>query len=401
MKLVDIVDLIWSTWKRNKARTRLILSIISISLGVIVLALSLSFGLNDLTLGSLAHSGALKAVDVSSPDPDVTPLTQKTAAQLQRLKNVQSVAPSIELAGVAGYSKKTADINITMGTEGYFKDEAWVMMAGKRTFSSVSANEAIVTHATLKALGINSFKNLEKNPISVIFYIPDYDQTGGYRAAMPSAMVKKTAKKVKIIGVTSENYYQQVFVPLKLVPIKQPYYSIVRLRAKSQSSVTDIRKQVAELGLISFSYGDAMSDAQTLQRGAQVSFLLLGFFALLFTSMIAASTITISMLERAKEIATLKKLGMTDKNMRRLYYSETVFMILIGSLIGVGGAYILGWIFNLILWIIAKSQGAVSHMIFGLPIYYIPILIALAVIFGFIAGLIPAKKAARLNAAKN
>jgi len=400
LRLKDILEFVLAAWRRNKSRTRLVLGVISICLGIIVLLMSLSFGLDNLTIGRLARHGALKAVDVTSPDPDTMPLTQKSLLQLKSIKNVASIAPSIEVAGLATNGKQTADANIAAASNVFFSDEAWVTIAGRNYFTSDKAAEVVVTRALFRSLGLKTYRNLDKTPIDLVVYLPDYDQTGGYRVAVPSSMIKKIAKKVKIVGVTSENYYQQAFIPIKLVEIKQPYYSVIRLKAKNQSDVTTIRSDAADLGLTSLSYGDSMSDAGTLQRGSRITLILLGFFALLISSMVASSTITISVLERAKQIATMKKLGTSDQILRKMFFAESVMLTLVGSTIGVVGAYILGWIFNIILWIIAKAQGTNAMMIFGLPIYWVALIIVLAVAFGFIAGFLPARKAVALNATR-
>lgn len=132
----------------------------------------------------------------------------------------------------------------------------------------------------------------------------------------------------------------------------------------------------------------AASFAKQFGNIALIVTLILGavFFTLL---LVAGNTMSQSVRERISELAVLKTLGFGDGLLLAVVLLESVFVMLIGGLIGL----VLGWLF---VQGIAKQAGAM------LPgIYLSPQAMVLAVVLmvagGVLAGLFPALKARRLT----
>jgi putative ABC transport system permease protein len=110
------------------------------------------------------------------------------------------------------------------------------------------------------------------------------------------------------------------------------------------------------------------------------------FFTLL---LVAGNTMAQSIRERISEIAVLKTLGFTDRSVLFVVLSESILIMLIGGLLGLGT----GWIL---------VQGLSQQMAATLPGVFLS---GAAVIFGVIgmvaagvvAGVFPAAKAMRLT----
>jgi putative ABC transport system permease protein len=103
------------------------------------------------------------------------------------------------------------------------------------------------------------------------------------------------------------------------------------------------------------------------------------------------NTLTMSVLERTREIGVLRALGASRWQIRRQVASESVVIGLVGALLGVAVGTGLGW---------ALLQGLAA----GVPgVSYRPpiaamVAVALAgVILGLIAAILPARRAARLD----
>lgn len=395
MKFNDVFGIVWAGWRLNKIKLRLILGIIAITIGAVILLISFGFGISKLTLGKLATSGALTMIDVSSPEPDQLPVSKSVSERLKQLKNVKSVSPSIDFPAVANIGKKSTDISLVAGTLDFFKSETPVLKSGKWSFSSETANEMVISQAVLNALGYKSFKDIAGQEVNLTVYVPDYDALGGYRVAVPEVLYKKIEKKVRISGVVAENNFAQAYVPLGSLRADDTYYTIIRVGALNQAAVASVRKEIEELGFQVMTYGDAFSDANLIIRATQISLLVVGVISLIVMSIIAANAMTVSLLENYKQISIFKRLGMDTKLVRRLYLTEALMLVAIGSAIGVVGAYAAGWLINLVLYIIARSMGNEPKMIFYLPLYFIPLTIVFAALIGLIAGVFPARRAAK------
>lgn len=392
--------LILKNWQYDKTRTRLVLGAIAIIVGLVSLLVSLGFGLGDLTIGRLASHGALTTIDVTSPDPNETPLSTDTLARIKAIKKVKSVSAGVDMAGAVTYGKNSADTAVLAADKAYFSSEATIMLGGENTFSSEKANEAIVSSALMNKLNIKSPKDIVGKQIALTVYIPDYGQLGTFRVAMPEASRLKIAKKVTVIGVSGEDKFNTTQIPLGLLGLDKTYYSNIKVDVTKQSDVSEIKKLLEDSGYSTLTYGDKFADAKLILLLSRITFAIIGLLILIIASIIAANTMTISLLEQAKQVMTLKKLGMSDDVVRRLYMTEALSLVALGSLIGAIGAFLIGWLLNLVFYIIAKATGRNAAVLFALPLYFIPLAIISGAVVGLIAGLFPSRRALKLSMTK-
>jgi putative ABC transport system permease protein len=121
-------------------------------------------------------------------------------------------------------------------------------------------------------------------------------------------------------------------------------------------------------------------------------------FALGMVTLIASvfgivNTQYISVLERTREIGLMKALGMSRRGIRRLFTYEAAWIGVIGGLLGIVGAVIVGSLLNPL---ITDSLGIENSLIIFNPLQLIGLLLALMLV-GIVAGLLPAIKAAKLD----
>lgn len=123
-----------------------------------------------------------------------------------------------------------------------------------------------------------------------------------------------------------------------------------------------------------------------------ISYVLIAFVGIsLVVSSIMIGIITyISVLERTKEIGILRSIGASKKDVSRVFNAETLIVGLVAGLIGIGTTLLLNIPINMII----KSIVGISN-ISKLPFAGGAILVAISVGLTMIAGLIPAKFAAK------
>ena len=123
-----------------------------------------------------------------------------------------------------------------------------------------------------------------------------------------------------------------------------------------------------------------------------VSYVLIAFVAIsLVVSSIMIGIITyISVLERTKEIGILRAIGASKKDISHVFNAETFIVGLFAGLIGILTTVLLDIPINMV---IAHLSGI--HGVAKLPILGALILILISIFLTFIAGLIPAKMAAK------
>ncbi|MEM5815620.1 MAG: ABC transporter permease [Candidatus Aenigmatarchaeota archaeon] len=111
-----------------------------------------------------------------------------------------------------------------------------------------------------------------------------------------------------------------------------------------------------------------------------------------------ANTMFTSVMERTRLIGTLKALGMTNKDVMLLFILESIILSLIGGILGISVGIIVS---DLIGRITIFGIGMTSRTSQGIQLVVTPQIVFLSLIFsisiGVLAGLIPARRAAKLQ----
>lgn len=129
------------------------------------------------------------------------------------------------------------------------------------------------------------------------------------------------------------------------------------------------------------------------QKGQVNRLLALVYVLLALTLLIALfgilNTLFLTIHERTRELGMLRAIGTSRKQVKQMVRWESVITAMIGSVLGVA----LGAIFAVLVTIPLKSEG----FTISIPILQLVILLVLAAVFGIIAAIWPARRAARLD----
>ncbi|MET9712867.1 FtsX-like permease family protein [Nocardiopsis alba] len=98
-----------------------------------------------------------------------------------------------------------------------------------------------------------------------------------------------------------------------------------------------------------------------------------------------SNTMALSVLERTRESALLRALGLARGQLRRMLSIEAVLLCLIGAGIGIVLGVVFGW---------AASAAVLPNMVFAAPAGQIAVFIAVSVLAGLLAAVLPARRAA-------
>ncbi|SOD83242.1 putative ABC transport system permease protein [Streptomyces sp. 1222.2] len=130
--------------------------------------------------------------------------------------------------------------------------------------------------------------------------------------------------------------------------------------------------------------------------GGDITLLLNMLYGLLAMAVVIAvlgvvNTLAMSVFERTREIGMLRAVGLQPEQTKRMIHLESVLISLFGALLGIGAGLFLGWA--------AGRMAADSIQGYEMVVPWGRIAVALtgAALVGVVAGLWPARRAARLN----
>jgi ABC-type antimicrobial peptide transport system permease subunit len=123
----------------------------------------------------------------------------------------------------------------------------------------------------------------------------------------------------------------------------------------------------------------------------------IGGIALVVAAVGVVNTMVMAILERTREIGVMRAVGARRSTVSRLFTIEASLLGLIGGIIGLGVGYGLTLIANPLINNQLKGNGIKSSNIITLPIWLIASVIIITTLIGMLAGLYPARRAAKLN----
>ncbi|WP_067815306.1 ABC transporter permease [Actinomadura kijaniata] len=169
--------------------------------------------------------------------------------------------------------------------------------------------------------------------------------------------------------------------------------STVYVKARDGVPAVSARKAVDE-AIRPFPTARAASAAEIREQITKsVDMLLMIFGGLLGLAIVIAlfgiaNTLTLSVVERTRESALLRALGLTRRQLRRMLSVEALVMAVIGAVTGVVLGVVFGW---------AAVQAMSENSVFALPFGQIAGFIVLAALAGMLAAVLPARRAARTS----
>ena len=306
----------------------------------------------------------------------------------EKLKN----AEDLTVVGILKINEESA-ITSTTGIVGYLKDlKEYVINA---------TNDTEIVKAQKENENINVFTGLEfsnSNTSSEFDYSKLSDEQKMYLASLSK---EELAQVMAAYSTNSEATYKGNLFKLGSVDLDNPsainiYPKDFEAKETIENAIRDYNKLQEDSGneenIISYTdmVGTLMSSVTTIVN--VITYVLVAFVGIsLVVSSIMIGIITyISVLERTKEIGILRAIGASKKDISRVFNAETFIVGLTSGAIGIGVTLLLNIPINFIIKGLVGISGVSS-----LPVSGGIALVIISMILTVVAGLIPAKIAAK------
>lgn len=155
-----------------------------------------------------------------------------------------------------------------------------------------------------------------------------------------------------------------------------------------------LKSELKKQGYTAVTARDAQQFLYQIIDILQIIIIVFGMITLIASFFGVVNTQYISVLERTREIGLMKALGMSRHAVSRLFMLEATWIGFLGAVFGSGLAVIAGTVLNP--WISDKLNFGNEHLLLFRPIQIVG-LIAFLMLITTLAGLLPARKAAKLD----
>jgi ABC-type antimicrobial peptide transport system permease subunit len=215
----------------------------------------------------------------------------------------------------------------------------------------------------------------------------------------PEEKIKSLPTTYKIVGVTPDQKTPLFYVPfVNLRSLGVANFSQIKVITKNKEILSSVRSKIESLGYSTSSVVDTVNQINGLFKIVRFILALLGMVALSVASLGMFNTLTISLLERTREVGLMKSMGMKSYEVKELFLVESLLMGLFGGVIGLLLGYILGEFAGWILSAFSLAKGVGTLDISHIPLIFILIIISLSLFVGIVTGIYPAQRAKRISA---
>lgn len=387
MKYHDLIILSLRSFKTNTSRTVLTVLGLGLGIGAVLFLVSLGYGLQNVILNKITTADALLTLDVSSSS-DLILLDEERLSAISSLPNVAETSPVVSLLGQAGYNGETTETISLLVDKPFFRLSGINLDAGKE-FSSSVASEVIISSASAKIFGFDNPGDMIGQKITVnLFSITEEREVE----------VVTPETDFRVVGIMNDDNTSFVYIPLETVKnLIVPVYSSLKVKVTDSEQLVLVRDYITRQGLLVSSLSDTIDQTKKIFKIIQIVLGVFGLIALLVSAIGMFNTMTITLLERTKEIGIMRAVGVSNGDIAKLFLVESVLMGFLGGVSGVIIGVLGGKLFNLVINILARNFGGQTTELFYSPVWFILFILGFSGLTGFLTGLYPARRAARLN----
>jgi putative ABC transport system permease protein len=422
----------------RQAKLRFVLTCVGVTIAISTLLAMVSFGagLRRETIESFQMRDLLRSFRVLGPEqsqyltrlreekPDRkeslkrVPLTDGLVDRISRLEDVESVQPEVRLPVELQYGDKRYLGWIRGAIPEMKNTPPYSRITAGRFLNSRQGGEIVLSRGVAEMLG---FKEAEQAVGRTVELKTDQLRPVSGEDELP---IETIIRKLRVVGVLPRlpatrggTFYSGTVVPLDLArslwrrnPVstasltalrggldsREREYAVIDVRVKDSVSLEKVRKIVEDWGTSTFSIVDEMDRVKQAFLIFETILSALGTIALVVASLGIANVLIMSVLERTQMIGTMKAIGGTNGDIRRIFIFEAGLIGLAGGFLGL----VTGWLLTIIAHYFIKHNVAEVPDFFAYPAWLLAGVVGFALAFSIISGLVPANRAARIDPVK-
>lgn len=453
---LEIISLSYRNMKMKKSRVAITVGGMILGIGTIVLLVSIGYGLQELVTNRVTNLEEVKQVNVTTQIGSNLKLNSKVVSNIKEMSDAQFVIPIIESIGkielngsqidtavigvqssyfdkssikpVTGTSfvndeldtlnkskvipsKKTTDSNTPVTTpsvQGVEDQKAstnldWVEVPSEievikqeeevqYILGGDTKREVVVNRAALRVLGLAEDSSLGKKiNVQLITTQGQVDDLGTKNISEQTSY--------KIVGVTPDDKTPVIYIPIvDLKSLGVSNYSQLKVGAITDKALVELRKKIESIGFNTASVADTINQINTLFGTIRFILGIFGSIALAVAALGLFNTLTVSLLERTREIGLMKAMGMRSYEIERVFLTESMIVGLFGGLIGLIVGFAIGKFIGLVLTLVSLDKGLGFIDVAFIPADFVFIVLILSLFVGVITGIYPARRAKKISA---
>lgn len=383
------VLLAWRNLRSHTLRTFLTLIGMIIGISAIVFLLAFAYGIEQFVTHEVSNGNALVLLDVSAGNSQIISIDDTVVSEIATVPNVKKVYSLTGVAAKSDSGGSTSDIGM------YATSESFLTLSGIRlksgSFFEPGTQQDVVINSAYAKLLRPGDANVVGQTVGIGVTIPKELSNTPTDLVIPRAIYTVT-------GIFQDDSTPKAYTSLANLEEKGlKNFSQVKVEANKEGDIPAIRKEIESMGMQTQYVGDTISQINQVFLIFKAILASFGAVTLAVALLGMFNTLTISLLERTKEVALMKILGMRRRDIRFVFLTESIILGIVGGVLGIAWGLVLGRLANYVLNFYATKSGGSAVVLFYYPVVFMVTVLVISFVLGVLTGWYPARRAMRIS----
>lgn len=393
MRKGDLIKLSLRNFRARTGRTALTIFGMGIGIGSIIFLLGLGYGLQNALLSSITNSQSLLTLEILPDTVHGADISTEKNEEFSHLAGVASVIPAYDVSAQIKYKGIVSDSTATLS------DPDFMLLEGKKILKGVNFeegndNEIVLSTAFSKIFQYSPDEMLGQN-VNLSFRLPNEDVASARSGAADKLDIDKNFQIVGIFQSDELNFFMNRKNISYFPSYVQP--SRVNIECKDTSSLERIKQDISGAGYIVSSPSDTVNNLNHMFSVGRIVLGIFGLIALFVSAIGMFNTMTVALLERAKEIGIMRSIGASKTDILYMFFIEATAMGFLGGVSGIVIGFALGSVCDWFVNLLAVYFGGQAVSLFHYPVWFIFFVLAFSAVIGFATGMVPARRAGSIE----
>ena len=387
MKFSVILKIALKNLLRKKSRALVTVLGLSIAIALVIVFVSLGYGLQTLVIDSFTSMEALRSIDITPEKSEVITLNDDSIKEILDLEQIIEVLPIVELGAKMTYEDSTTDVAVLGVDKAIFDKWTTIVLEDPTKIDGFEGTKAVISQTALNLVGANGGTPMAGKSVTLEISTTAYAE-----------VVESITETFEIVTTETNSSSPIVIVPLSYLTDNGIIrYSMAKAVARNAEDVQDTRLILERMGYKTHTAQDTVDQITDIFRIMRIGLAIFGIVAGVVATLGMFNTLTVSLMEKTREVGILKALGAQGKTILALFLVEAGLMSSAGAVIGIALGIGATQMIQLILTTFASVKGYEMSRLFAFPIVFLGIVFLITLVVGFLTGFYPARKASKIN----
>jgi ABC-type antimicrobial peptide transport system permease subunit len=212
-----------------------------------------------------------------------------------------------------------------------------------------------------------------------------------------------TENMLTIVGVAKDQAKDDaVYAYISMEEVRERYGNIAgqfaKVRVRDESVIEPVRLQIEQASFVTESVVDTVADINSFFLIVRSILIVFGVIIMSISAMGMLNTLSISLLQRTKEVGILKALGTKRADIFKMFILEAFLISFFGGAIGLLCGYGVAIGVNYGMNLLAAKYGVAAASFVEIPSAFIISIIVFIFFLGLVTGIFPAMRASKIHA---